>query len=183
MLINSLVRVRFPSHLIHYEKILTLCQTESGSSEMYNEVNSKDWRPKPLRGWVLALLLISLGSILVTLSILFSVFRDSGVSQTSLASNSHSNNDNSALTALAPYSIIPTLIAVGIKIWWDSIDQTFRRLQPHVSMAQGPTSNSRGIDLSYVNSSILWIVGKAVSNRHFLLALITTGAVVSEICE
>jgi hypothetical protein len=146
-------------------------------------MNLKGWRPKILRGWVLTLFLISLAAILVTLGILYHTFANKGISQQPLTSNPSIINDNSALTTLAPYSIIPTLIAIGIKLWWDPIDNTFRVLQPYVSMAKGPTTPSRGTDLSYVTSPVIWDIGKTLANRHFFLAVIVTGALLSEICK
>jgi hypothetical protein len=145
-------------------------------------VNYKNWRPQIFQGWILALLLISLASILVTLSILYSIFCHTGISRMPLISSPTLDNDDTTLTALAPYSIIPTLMAVGVKLWWNSLDAAFRRLQPFVSMAQGPTLSSKGTKLSYANSPSLWIAGKALSNHHFLLALITTCTVLSDIC-
>lgn len=144
-------------------------------------MNSKDWRPRILRGWVLALFTISLVAILVTLGILFHTFFNSGISSRPFSSNPSNNNDNSALVAVAPYSIIPTLIAVGIKLWWDPIENTFRTLQPYVSMAQWPTPPSKGTELSYFISPVLWVIGKATMNRHFFLASITLGGLLSQI--
>jgi hypothetical protein len=161
----------------HIANIITV----NVEDEPNDNIKSKNWRPKVLRGWVLALLSISLAAFLVALGISFSVFHDTGIFHTPFKSNPDVSNDNSALIALAPYSVIPTLLAVCVKLWRGSIDDTFRRLQPYISMAQGPVPVSRGSNLSYINSPVLWIVGKAISNKHFLLALVTIGTLLSEV--
>lgn len=93
------------------------------------------------------------------------------------------SSEDSTIRVLGPYSIIPTLLAVSIKIWWESIDQTFRRLQPYVSMARNPTESSRGPNLTYINSPSLWAAGEAVKYRHWLFTLVASGAVFAEICQ
>ena len=146
-----------------------------------NKIKSKDWRPKILRGWLLALLSIFLAAIGVALGITFSVFPNSGMSHTPLISNPTVSSDNSALVALAPYSVVPTLLAVCVKLWWELTDAVFRRFQPYISMEKRPMPVSKGANLSYINSPVIWIVGKALTQRHFLLALVTFGTVLSNI--
>lgn len=180
MLINSLVRVGF----IPFSNCcdIEFC-VHIGSEPIAHDgkIKSNNWRPRSLRGCALALLLISLAVIIVTLGVLFSVFDDTRVSQKFAISNPQESNDDRGITVLAPYSIIPTLFAVFVMRWWDSIDDTFRRLQPYVSMAQGSTPISKGSHLSYINSPPLWVTGKAIVNHHFTLALITTATVLSKI--
>lgn len=146
-------------------------------------MKDKEWRPRIIRGWALILLVTTLAAILLALVVLYSTSRDSGISQNPLTSNYADNNDNSSLTATAPYSIIPCLFAVGIRIWWGPIDQNFRTLQPYISMAKVETPNSQGTSLSYVILPSLWAFGKAVSNRHFFLALVISGTLFSETCS
>jgi len=129
------------------------------------------------------MILVSLTALIATLAALFRTFQDSGISQSHLTSRPGLSTDNSSLTSIAPYSIIPTLIAVGVKLWWDSMDQTFRRLQPFMSMARRPTPTTQSTSLSYINTPLIWTAGKAAQNQHFLLALVATAAVLTEICE
>lgn len=84
---------------------------------------------------------------------------------------------------LAPYSVLPTLLAVIVKLWWGALDCTFRRLQPYVSMARRPTKAPEGLTLSYIDSVMLWASWKAFKNSHWLLALITMGAFFTEVCK
>ena len=84
---------------------------------------------------------------------------------------------------IAPYSIIPTLLAVMLKLWWGALESTFKRLQPFVTMTRRSTIATHGITLSYVDSVMLWASYKALNNRHWLLGLITFGAFLTEICR
>jgi hypothetical protein len=79
------------------------------------------------------------------------------------------------LGSFAPFSILPTLFAVVLGLWWDGIDNTFRNLQPFVSMSRAPTKASKGIYLSYQSSYWLWASVKAASNKHWLLTITTLG--------
>ncbi|KAH7399809.1 hypothetical protein BKA64DRAFT_722635 [Cadophora sp. MPI-SDFR-AT-0126] len=142
---------------------------------------AQDWRPKLLRGWLLGPLLLFLAALVIVISVLFAKYRRSGIYQSFLVSSVNIKVDNRSREALAPYSIIPTLIAVGVKLWWGSIDEIFRRLQPYVSMAVEPTKGRSGTALSYISSPLVWAIGKAARYRHWLLAVVATGAFLTEI--
>ena len=141
----------------------------------------KDWRPKVLRWWLLGPFLLFLFAIILVLALLYSFYSGSGISQSSVSSEFNLNQSNGNLIAWAPYSVIPTLLAVGLMLWWDSMAQKLSELQPFISMAKGATTLGKGPKLSYVATPILWIVGKAVRNGHFLVALVAFGALLSQI--
>jgi hypothetical protein len=138
-----------------------------------------DWCPKIFRGRVVGLQLTALIVITVTLAALFGIFLRTGISQSLVVPRSAW--DGRSLTALAPYSIIPTLIAIGIKLYWASMEGDFRRLQPYVAMTRKPTPYLRGA--SYFNIPLLWTVGKAALSRDFLLSAVAAGAVLTQVCE
>lgn len=75
--------------------------------------------------------------------------------------------------SFSPFAIIPTFLAVGITLWWDSIDQACRALQPLLAISHDAEIPSHGIGLSYASSFWLWASAKAAKNRHWLLSLIT----------
>lgn len=75
--------------------------------------------------------------------------------------------------SFSPFAIIPTFLAVGVTLWWDSIDQACRALQPYLAISYDTETPSRGIGLSYASSFWLWASAKAAKNRHWLLSLIT----------
>jgi len=136
-----------------------------------------------IRGWLLIALLTLLLALVATLVVLFAMYRNSGIYQHFLVTTINIQFRNRAIEALAPYSIIPTLIAVSIKLWWESIDQTFRRLQPYVSMACRPTRSSVGASLSYTTTPVGLVAGKAAKSQQWLLALVAVGALLAQICE
>lgn len=90
---------------------------------------------------------------------------------------------NSGMSSVAPFSMIPTIIAVGIGLWWSAIDDNFRRLQPFLSMARGSPPFQKGVDLSYQTCYWFWAAGKAASNKHWLLLIVTLGTTLSPVCK
>lgn len=157
--------------------------TEASSQSAYQQANSKSWKPRVLKNWGLLLLLIYLIAILVTLALLFTSFGDSSIYYTSQIQMTDPFADRFSILSMSPYSIISTLFAVIIRIWWSSLDQAFRRVQPYFSMAEKPTRPSKGAGISYMGCTSLWVVAKAIWNHHALVAVVAVGAVLSEICK
>lgn len=87
------------------------------------------------------------------------------------------------ISTIAPFSVLSTLIAVGVGLWWAAIDSTFRRLQPYLTMANAPTRLYSGASLSYQSSYWVWATTKALSNKHWLLCLVTLGTSLSPVCK
>lgn len=85
--------------------------------------------------------------------------------------------------SIAPFSIIPTFIAVVVAAWWAAMDSVFRKLQPYLLMAKGPVPLSRGPGLSYESSSWLYAATKSAFNGHWLLFLLTFGTCLCSVCE
>jgi hypothetical protein len=81
----------------------------------------------------------------------------------------------------APYSIIPTFLAIGVSLWWQIIDKTFRRLQPYLAMSKQPVSIKHSSALSYQSSYLAWAAVKAAMHKHWLLAVITIGSTICQI--
>ncbi|CZR53400.1 uncharacterized protein PAC_03278 [Phialocephala subalpina] len=156
-------------------------QSQFDTTSINVQPKSEDWRPKVLRGRLLVPLLLLLVALVITLAVLYAKYRSSGIYQSFLVSTLDFKIDNRSVEALAPYSIIPTLIAVGVKLWWGSVDETFRRLQPYVSMAHHPHESTKMTVLSYLSAPLLWAVGKAAAHRHWLLVVVAAGAFLSEI--
>lgn len=86
------------------------------------------------------------------------------------------------LAKFAPYSIIPTLLAVAIGLWWVAIENLFRTVQPFISMTRVAASDN-GSGLSYQSSYLIWAAVRVVSRKHWVLAFICTGAFLSQICK
>ncbi|KAF2195642.1 hypothetical protein K469DRAFT_744158 [Zopfia rhizophila CBS 207.26] len=81
---------------------------------------------------------------------------------------------NTQISSVAPYSIVPTLRAVGLGLWWDTLDKSFRTVQPYLSMWKDEASISHG--LSYRSTYWAWAALKSASNKHWLLSFITIGS-------
>jgi hypothetical protein len=71
------------------------------------------------------------------------------------------------LGAFTPFSIIPTLLAVVVGLCYDSIDKTYRALQPFVSISTTSAPISTDAKLSYQSSYWLWTSGKAACNKYW----------------
>ena len=142
-----------------------------------------DWRPAILRRWTGLTLLVYLGFLAAALIALFVVSKGSGLHQSALVFQSTLFLHNTSVVGIAPYSIIPTIFAVAVKLWWGALEEAFKRLQPYVTMAKRPTKASRGIALSYINSPMVLAFGRAFSKGHWLLALVCLGAFWTEVCK
>lgn len=121
--------------------------------------------------------------LVIGLSVLFAMSESRGIYQSGFVYQFSVSFKNGYATSLAPYSIIPTLIAVGARFWWLALEEPFKRLQPYVTMTKRPVPISAGPALSYQNLSPVWSVFKAVRMKHWLLALICTGTVFMEACK
>jgi hypothetical protein len=86
-------------------------------------------------------------------------------------------------TTLAPFSIIPTAIAVGVKLWYGAFEETTRRLQPLLSINKHPKSIGHSVAVEYANSPMVFSSYKAFQNFHWILIPIGIGALMTEICE
>lgn len=81
----------------------------------------------------------------------------------------------------SPQSILATLLAVGVSMWWDAIDKTLRTVQPFLNMSGSVVDVRHGAALSYQASYWLWASIRAAMNSHWLLSLVTFGTTLSQI--
>ena len=143
----------------------------------------EDWRPAILRRWTGMVLLAFIATLVGGLVALYVVSRTTGLHQTFFVYQGTLNLGSYAVSYFTPTAIIPTLIAVILKLWWGAIEDTFKRLQPYALMVKRPTSIDEGITLSYINSPMVVAAVRASLKRHWLLALICFGAFWTEVCE
>lgn len=135
-----------------------------------------------IRIWMGTLLLAILAALIAVLAVLYNLSRTGRLSQALLVDQL--NIDVLELsTTLTPYSIIPTLIAVAVKLWFRASAETFKRLQPFVSIADSPSSTSDSVSAEYANTPIALASIKALKHSHWILALIGAGAFVTEACK
>ena len=127
-----------------------------------------DWRPTILRRWTGVGLIMLLLALIICIGILFAFSHGPGLYESAFVYQLNVSIFKSPVATLAPYSIVPTLVAVTVSLWWGSLEETFRRLQPFVTMTKEPTAISCGATLSYASSYLLWAAAKAISKRHWV---------------
>jgi len=86
-------------------------------------------------------------------------------------------------TTLAPYKILPTVLALGVKLWFGAVGDTLKLLQPYISMVKGPVPITKSVTAEYVNTPIAMATMKALINTHWILALVALGALATEFCQ
>jgi Protein of unknown function (DUF3433) len=153
------------------------------------DVNEKEWKKKSQDGrplvfytWMGPLLLIALLALMSAIVTLFVISRRGGLRQQALVREFEITFADT-VTQLAPYSIVPTLFAVGVKLWYGAIEESLRSLQPFLAMAVRPAPISRSLLLEYANAPLAFMSFKAAKNSHYMLALVGLGALGTEICE
>lgn len=129
------------------------------------------------------MLIAFLIALAATLVILYAISKGSELQRSALLYRSNLSLTSSTVLGLAPYSIVPTLFAVAVKLWWGALEEIFRRLQAYVTMTRRPTRVPHGFALSYNNYPQVLASTKAFGKGHWLLALVWIGAFWTEICE
>lgn len=158
-----------------------LARSATGSS---NPNTNPDWRPRVIRLRMLLAFLGCLVVFLIAITVLRSFARRGKLHQSLFVFETTLSFLNGPLSTIAPFSILPTLFAVAIGVWWDALDQLFRSLQPYLSMAEpGGTKPSQGPNLSYQYSYWFWAAAKAAKNKHWVLVLVTLGSTLSQLCK
>ncbi|PSN62798.1 hypothetical protein BS50DRAFT_624589 [Corynespora cassiicola Philippines] len=144
----------------------------------------QDWRPFTLQRKSGSSLTLFLLCVLTALITIYALSLKRPLYQSAFVYNSEIEFGNLQVTTLAPYGIIPTLVAVGIKLWWATIDSVYRRLSPFLAMARSPMPKaSEGASLSFVTTPIVWITLLALRKGRWLLALVTFGSLLSEVLQ
>lgn len=139
--------------------------------------------PSILSIWSIGCLGLLLGFVLVAIAVLYRLSLDDGLYQSFFVHQTTIQVGSTQLGTLATISIIPTFVGVIVGLWWGAIESYFRKIQPYIEMARGPTIAMKGAGLSYQSSYIVWGAFRAISRKHSLLALMCTGALLTEICE
>jgi hypothetical protein len=152
------------------EQLLTLVTIAT------KEATASNGKIKILRIRTLIGLAVYLMLIVSTISVLYSYAQRSDLHQALFTYRANLKVLGS-LGSFSPFAIIPTLFAVVVTLWWDTIDSTCRSLQPFLAMSHEPRRISAGVGLSYTSSFWIWTSIKAAKNRHWLLSLVTLGTI------
>ena len=131
-----------------------------------------------MRSWVPPALLLFLASIAAGILVLYRVSQNGGLHQSALVYEIEFGEN----TAYAPYSIVPILFAIGVKLWFGGIESTLKRLQPFSSMLKKPKSISHTLLAEYANTPFIFTSIKALKNKHWLLVIVGFVALATETC-
>ncbi|CAD0087627.1 unnamed protein product [Aureobasidium vineae] len=138
-----------------------------------------DPRPAVLRLRVGIPLVCFLLLLLVGLAVLYNLSSKTGLYQTSLVYQIHIDLAHASAT-LAPYSVIPTFLAIGAKLWFAMASDTVQRYQPFLAMIKTPTELSKSVSVEYLNTPTALVSLKALRSSHWLLALLGAGTLATE---
>ncbi|KAK6002785.1 hypothetical protein QM012_001535 [Aureobasidium pullulans] len=140
---------------------------------------TKDPRPIVLQGWTGALLGSLLLLLTAAITVLYIVSVTAGLHQAPFVYRIDAHILETA-TTLAPYKIVPTLLALIAKLWFGAVGDALKLLQPYISMVKAPVAADKSILVEYVNTPIALAATKALNNAHWTLALVALGALASE---
>ncbi|KAF2466614.1 uncharacterized protein BDR25DRAFT_293541 [Lindgomyces ingoldianus] len=157
------------------------CDENLAASDNFKSATKISWIPRVLHLRTLLVLVFYLISLTVGLAILKHYADLSKLYQTAFVYQASFSVFNKRLSTSAPYSIVPTIFAVAIGLWWDSLDKTFRTLQPYISLSKRSRSIAEGAGLSYQSSYWTWAAVKAAKNKHWLLLILTIGSTLSQV--
>ncbi|KAJ5888389.1 hypothetical protein N7495_008430 [Penicillium taxi] len=160
-----------------------LCQTTAIKAEDQKESQSENGTPMILRLPALLALVLVLALVIVGVAVLYHYAENSRLYGESFVYQVRFSFLSSSVSSLAPFSMIPTVIATLLGLWWGSIDDNFRHLQPYLSLSKSDQPFKKGVDMSYQSSFWIWAAVKALCNKHWLLFLVSLGSTLSPICE
>ena len=149
---------------------------------MIRTSRKQDSRPAVLRTWMGLLFIICLSALLAAIVVLFRISRTGGLHQSPLTFQ-RDLRIFKAVTTFAPYSIVPTVFAVCVKLWFAAIGDTSKRLQPYIAMLKTPSPLFNSVLVEYANTPTALVSLKAFRNGHWILALVGVGAFATEACE
>ncbi|KAF2146972.1 uncharacterized protein K452DRAFT_337305 [Aplosporella prunicola CBS 121167] len=150
----------------------------AGRVEIGEKQKSKklsDWRPFVLRLRTIIALVIFLIALLISVVILNDFSKKNLLYDKTFVYQGSVSILKTQTLMIAPFSTLPTLLAVVVGLWWGAMDTTFRRLQPYLSMAETPKPVPQGIGLSYESSYWIYAAIKSAWNRHWILSSLTLG--------
>ncbi|RDW58610.1 hypothetical protein BP6252_13086 [Coleophoma cylindrospora] len=138
--------------------------------------------PVIFRFWMGLFLLTVLLALVGAIAILYNLFQITGLHQRAMVYELDLNMVHIA-TTLAPFSIIPTLVAVGIKLWYGAFEGTLRRAQPFIGMSKHSKDVKHSVLVHYTSSPLIFGAFKALKHSDWILAFVFLGTLSTEICQ
>ncbi|KAI0437070.1 hypothetical protein F4803DRAFT_540245 [Xylaria telfairii] len=131
--------------------------------------------------WSLIALAIVLATVMIAILTLYIYSKGHKLYQKAFVYTVSVSVGGVSLGAVNSASIVTTLVAVTISLWWGSLDTSLRKAQPFLALAMGPVTGSKGASISYRSSYLLWASARAARRKHWFLFLVCTGAFQSQI--
>jgi hypothetical protein len=123
-----------------------------------------------------------LSCFLIGIAVLDDFARRRGLTRTAFLYETSLSFLTASPFSFSPISIIPTLFAIGVGLWWGAIQESVCFLQPYVSLCR-----QHGTPLSVAGSLYYnpahWPTSflKALRNRHWRLILIIGGTILCQL--
>ncbi|KAI0544206.1 hypothetical protein F4679DRAFT_591751 [Xylaria curta] len=176
---NNLERLLSKVHFISAEDQIDTFKTSTPEG-LSNEHEAREKSTLfPL--WLLALLLLLLFLTLAAIATLYQTSQFRGLYETFFVYNIGVFINGQDLGAINPASLLTTLIAVVIGLWWGFYDTTLRKIQPYLALSKSPVSGYKGVAISYKSSYSLWAAYRAAKRSHWVLLLASTGTFLAQI--
>jgi hypothetical protein len=144
--------------------------------------SSQDPKPSAYRLRNVLALFLGLVLVLVAIGVLYELASSSRLDSTLFVYQA-TVKFAGRLGAFAPFSIFPTIVGIAVSLWWDSLDSALRMHQPIMSMKTASTRASKGLAATYQSKYWVWASLRASLNGHWLLALVTFGTFLAQVCK
>jgi hypothetical protein len=167
-------------HQVHTTSVATP-DTEGEIRELVGQPTDAKKKPEPFSLWLIALLFIVLALALIAIANLYHYSKVRGLYQTFFVYSFGFSVGGYNVGEVNPASLITTLVAVLIGLFWGSFDTTLRNVQPYLALAEAPVSGYKGVAVSYQSSYLLKAAFRAMRRSHWVLFLITIGAFLAQI--
>ncbi|KAI1745585.1 hypothetical protein F4680DRAFT_455708 [Xylaria scruposa] len=173
--------------LISQESLVSVHNRDSVSTETQTQQDQESMDLKSMKTstvfgiWPLIVLIIILTIVMIVILTLYIYSQGHELYQKAFVYSVSVSVKGVDLGDVNPASIITTLVAVTIGLWWGSLDTNLRRAQPFLALATGPVNGFKGASTSYRSSYLLWASARAARRKHWLLFLVCTGAFLSQI--
>lgn len=152
-------------------------------TSIQNCTKTSRWEPRVLRLHKLCLLLALLVALLAAILALSRIAIDGVLQQEAFVYQIHTSIFDDDWAAFSPFSVVSSIIAVMIGLWWGSIDSVLRSLDPYICMSRSPRDMVNGAGLSYTSSYWFWASYKAARKKSWGIAGFTFGTALSQICK
>lgn len=161
---------------------IVLTNTNTDEIQQIPLLPARDPRPAVLKLRIGIPLMCFLLLLLVGLVVLYNLSLEAGLYQKALLYQMRIDLAQGSAT-LAPYSILPTLLAIGAKLWFAMAADVVERYQPFIAMVDRPAELFKSVSVEYLNTPTALVSLKALRSSHWLLALVGAAAFASEACR